>query len=436
MTIPYNHHPDYLRPSSPSDFLPSINPWITLGGIFLFATFGTVLATIALTPYKVMVKAPAQIRPHGELRIVQSAVAGKVKTIQVTSNQVLKKGEIIVSIDDSELIIQKKQLQSSIKQDTIQLARTDAQIEAIEQKIIAENNKINSTIASAEAELSRQQRRYKDRKITTVAEVSEIEATLKLAQEEYNRYQQLASTGAISWLQFKEKEATLETAVARLRKVKAALNPSPAEMEIAQKEIIQAKATKKGTLASLTAEKEQLRQQKAEIDHNLHHNLQELKRIEAKLQDTIIRSPIGGTIQQLNLRNNDQVVQEGDILAQIAPNDTPLEIKAWVAPEDISKLEVGQKALIKVSACPYPDYGILSGTISAVSPDSIQSQDRGNNITTAGYEVTIQPKSLFLSSGKKKCKIQVGMEGRAEIITQKETVLTFLLRKARLLADL
>ncbi len=384
-----------------------------------------------------MVKAPARIRPNGELRIVQSAVAGKVKSIQVTSNQVLNKGDVIAYIDDSDLIIQKKQLQGSIEQGNILLARTDAQIAAVEQKIIAEKNKINSTIASAEAELSRQKRRYKDRKITTVAEVAEIEAVLKLAQEEYNRYQELADTGAISWLKLKEKEAALETAVARLQKVKAALNPSTAEMEIAQKQIAQAKAIGKATLASLTADKEQLKQQKAEIANNLYRNQQELELLETKFQDTIIRSPIAGTIQQLHFRNSNQVVQEGDILAQIAPSNTPLEIKTWVAPEAISKLEVGQRALIKISACPYPDYGTLPGTVSAVSPDSsIESQDRGNNIATASYEVTIQPQSLSLSSGAKKCTIQAGMEGRAEIITQKETVLTFLLRKARLLTDL
>ena len=434
--LPHNHHPDYLRPSIPSDFLPPISPWITLGGVFLLGTVGTLLGAVALTPYTVMVKAPARIRPDGEIRIVQSAAGGKVKSIQVTSNQMLKQGDILVTIDDSELIIQKNQLQSSIEQDNIHLARTNAQIEALEQKIIAEKNKIYSTIAAAEAELSRQKRRYQDQTIITVAEVSEIEAALKLAQEEYNRYQQLANTGAISLLQLKEKEAALETAVARLTKVKAGLNPSRAEIEIAQKQIIHAKAIGKANLAHLNSEKEQLRQQKAEITNNIYRNQQELNRVETKLKDTIIRTPVGGTIQKLYLRNSNQVVQPGDILAQIAPNNKPLQIKAWVAPEDISKLAVGQKALMKVSACPYPDYGTLTGSVSAVSPDSVESQDRENNISTAGYEVTIRPQSLSLSSGTKKCTIQVGMEGRTQIITQEETVLTFMLRKARLLADL
>ena len=432
----HNHHPEYLRPSVPSDFLPPVSRWITFGGLFLFSTVVTIIGALALMPYTVMVKAPARIRPHGELRIVQSPVKGKVKNLSVKSNQVLKKGDVIAAIDDSELIIQTKKIQSNIEQANLQLVRTNAQIDAVNQKILSENNRINSHIASAEAKLSLQQRRYKDKKVTTVAEVAEIEAALKLAQEEHNRYQQLANTGAISLLQLKEKEAALETAMARLRKVKAALNPSTAEIDIAKKQILQVTSTGKANLAGLITDKEQLGHQQAEITNNLYRNQQELKRLEAQLQETIIRSPVAGTIHQLHLRNSNQVVQPGDILAHLAPSNTSLEIKAWVAPENISKLKIGQKALLKVSACSYPDYGILTGNVSNISPDSLESQNNHNIITNNGYEVTIQPQSLSLSSRDKKCTLQAGMEGRAEIITQKETVLTFLLRKARLLADL
>ncbi len=52
------------------------------------------------------------------------------------------------------------------------------------------------------------------------------------------------------------------------------------------------------------------------------------------------------------------------------------------------------------------------------------------------YEVTIEPDSLSLGKGDRQCTLQLGMEGRADIITREETVLKFLLRKARLLTDL
>ena len=57
-----------------------------------------------------------------------------------------------------------------------------------------------------------------------------------------------------------------------------------------------------------------------------------------------------------------------------------------------------------------------------------QPQSAGNG----KYEVTIKPDTLKLTRGSSKCQIRSGMDGRAEIISKEETVLQFLLKKARL----
>ena len=50
--------------------------------------------------------------------------------------------------------------------------------------------------------------------------------------------------------------------------------------------------------------------------------------------------------------------------------------------------------------------------------------------------VTIEPEKLSLGRGKNLCSLQLGMEGRADIIAREETALQFLLRKSRLMTDL
>ena len=50
--------------------------------------------------------------------------------------------------------------------------------------------------------------------------------------------------------------------------------------------------------------------------------------------------------------------------------------------------------------------------------------------------MTIKPETLVLGKGKNLCHIQLGMEGRVDIVSREETVLKFFLRKARLIADL
>ncbi|MBH8554788.1 hypothetical protein I8751_21005 [Nostocaceae cyanobacterium CENA357] len=91
-------------------------------------------------------------------------------------------------------------------------------------------------------------------------------------------------------------------------------------------------------------------------------------------------------------------------------------------------------------------YGTLSGRVKDISPDAIFTISytnilptpdvKSNNAKTGTYEVTIQPESRELTAGKQKCTLQLGMEGRADIISRQETVLKFILRKARLLTDL
>jgi HlyD family secretion protein len=49
--------------------------------------------------------------------------------------------------------------------------------------------------------------------------------------------------------------------------------------------------------------------------------------------------------------------------------------------------------------------------------------------------MTIKPDTLTLGNGVSKCRIRSGMEGKAEIIFKEETVLQFVLRKARLLVN-
>jgi multidrug efflux pump subunit AcrA (membrane-fusion protein) len=135
-------------------------------------------------------------------------------------------------------------------------------------------------------------------------------------------------------------------------------------------------------------------------------------------------------------------VRTGDLIARIAPPNSTLQIKALVAIRDIGRVDIGQRVHVRVSACPYTDYGTLEGTVTAISPDAIMAQDVGRIYGGAavagatGYEVTARPDGLVLADGVHLCDIQAGMEGRADIVTTQETVLKFLLRKARLSADI
>ena len=424
-------------PIEVNELLPSVSNWTILGGLITVSAIAIGMLMATITQYQVIVKGDAVVRPTGELRLVQAATDGIITDLTAKLNQTVKQGDLIATLDNSQLNTEIERLQTSIQQAQLQSTQIEAQINALDSQIQAETDKIERNLASATAEYRRSLREYQDRQITTVAEVEEAQAILQLAQDELARYQELVDSGAISRLQLTEKQAAYHTAQARLKRVQTALNPNDGAVEIAAENIAQQEATGKATLAILNKERQGLIQQKIAINRSLERDHSSLKQLAKDLATTQITATTDGIISKLNLRNIGQTVRAGEEIALIVPSNSAMEIKAKIFPEDISNIQLKQPVDLRISACPYPDYGTLSGTVSSISADALnQNQNNSKSSDKKFYEVTITPENLVLIQGNKQCPLQLGMEGRADIITTRETVRQFILRKARLNSNL
>ena len=429
------------------ELLPSINRWTAIGGFILVGAVGIAVAISAIAKYNVAVKANATIRPAGELRIVQSQVEGTIKTINVKENQIVHQGEPIASLDDAKLQSQKNQLLGSIQQNQLQISQLDTQIRFMNSQILAESQSSDRAVAAIAAEIARNQREYAERQQTTEADFQEAEAALELAGDSVERYRKLADEGVVAQIQLKEKESIFRTAQIRVERAKAPLNPLNAAVAISQAQSAQETAKGASALASLNKDREALVQRQSEIQNQIIRDRKELEQVERDLERSVIRATSDGIVFKLNLLNPSQVVHPGDRVAQIAPSQAPLVVKAKVANQDIEKVAVGQIVQVQVGACPYTDYGILKGTVTAIAPDTgsedagLQNSDSQNSGTqnsggaNRSFEVIIQPQQFVLGRGDRQCRLQSGMEVSASIISKEETFLQFVLRKARLLAD-
>lgn len=502
--VPFNRQNGYaLVPSKiPEEFLPDIGRWVTMGGLALLGIFGAAVGLSAVLKYKVTVQAAAAIRPVGELGQVQSTIEGSVLKISVRENQLVKVGDPIATIQDarleSKLQTKRSQLSGDVQKGKQQIISIDGQIAALDRQGVAEREQSSRSIAGIQAELTRAQRDYHDKKITTKAEVDEAKANLQTAEQEReaaemelqvatanlnsiqqgysaalaksNRYK--TYSGAISTNQLEEARAiaaqqkyaieaqkatilkqqrivarlaaSVRATAARLQRSQTSLNPSPAELAIVSEKIAREQANGQAAIPRLQQDRDKLIQQRVEIANQIVTTEKELAQIAIELKPTTIFAPIAGTIQELNLRNQYQVVHPGDRVAQIVPQNAALEIKAIVAPGDIDNVKVGQVVQMRVSACTYTDLGVLAGKVTNVAADAKQLERNGANnaakqpqaAMNSTYEVTIKPDTLTLGNGVTKCQIRSGMEGKAEIISKEETVLQFVLRKARLLVNL
>jgi multidrug efflux pump subunit AcrA (membrane-fusion protein) len=112
-------------------------------------------------------------------------------------------------------------------------------------------------------------------------------------------------------------------------------------------------------------------------------------------------------------------------------------IQAFVPVEQISQLAIGQSAQIRLTACPYPDYGTLAGRVKTIAPPATPVAPSDQNLGASSfYAVTIEPAQWVLSQNQRQCHVQIGMQGRVDIMTHETTVLRSLLQKVRLITDL
>lgn len=440
-----------------NEFLPPLGKWPSLGGftvilVLIFAGLSTTFLT-----YKETVKASGELRPTGELRLVEASTEGQITEVLVEQGQAVEKGDTIATLNPSRFQTKKTQLEKGIKQQQLQLTQLNAQIGSLESQITVEAERNNSEVAAATAELAGNRRSYEEKNVEADTQVEELEAqlrateaTLNAAKKKQTKYQFAANEGAISQaqlaeveLEVKKQQEEIKAFQAKLQRVIATLNPSTAEIEIARQRIEQARKSGLASIASLNREREALIQQRITIERQIEQDTEELQQVNTDLGQTTITATADGTISQLAIRNPGQTVQAGQEIAQIIPSNASIEIKAMVSTKDISKLKPNQRVQMRISACPYPDYGVLEGTVKRIAKDitkppnnSTTNYNSAEKFTPVFYDVAIAPENHSFGRGKDICSLQLGMEGSADIITREETVFKFLLRKARLTTNL
>ncbi len=407
--------------------LPQVRGWMSGGAIALLGTLTAAFVSVQFTPYRTTIKAPAVVRPSGELYQIQSEIPGTIADLMVQPYATVKKGDVLLRLDDRDLQLQQQQQQTLLQQLTAQRRQGDLQIQALNLQIQTELAQGSLALNQAQAEQRLSQQRYGEEQIQRQAQFEIAKTDVTVLSDELRRLQGLADAGAIAQQQVRNKQAELQRAQAQLLSLEAQLHPSSASLDIAQTNIAQAQVQVQTRLAQLQQQQQELQQQQSERLAQQQTAMQMLARIEEERERRSLRSPIDGVVQAINLRNAGQTVQPGDLLVEILPKAASLEIQAWVSAEDINQVQLNQAAQVRISACPYTDFGTLPSRVRAIAPDTEPQGD------TRAYRVTLEPEQTVLTSGSLTCPIQPGLEGRADIETRQERVSQLILRRLRIL---
>ena len=435
-----------LSPIETDHFLPPVSRWAAVGSWFIVLVLGSAITASFFVKYRTTVRAPAILRPTGELVLLQSAVTGRVAKIMARDNMPVRSGDMIAQLETTSLAAQATQLSANLKQGESKLMQLDAQMTAVDQELAAELALAQRSEAVAAADYRQISQDRQNQRIAAEAAVQEAQIQLKLATQEAESFRQLVSSGAVSRLQLVEKESALASALARVISLQTKLNPAEGSVQAAKERIAQAQASGAATVARLQQSKQQLTRQRLEIQEQIEAIRQEVAQVKLGLENAVVRSPSAGILHEFSLRNPGQVVNSGEVIAKVIPTDVPIVVRAMVPSQQINKIEVDQLAQLKVYACPFSEFGTVKGKVKEISPDVVtlspaNNSSAGSLLSSAQsasfYSVVIETNvPALISKSKKTCVLSPGMEGQATILSSEETVMAFLRRKAGLAVGL
>ncbi len=161
------------------------------------------------------------------------------------------------------------------------------------------------------------------------------------------------------------------------------------------------------------------------LTHELNSSMASLselrnKREQIEKRTQIVTAPLDGYINTVKIHTIGGVVGATEELMTIVPKDAPLQIKATVMNQDIGFVEENMPVSIKVDTFNFQKYGILNGTVTLVSPNSIMDERMG-----PVYEVYIRPENSTLMVEGTEQSIKVGMSTTNEIKIGKRRIIEF-----------
>ncbi|MBW4509396.1 MAG: HlyD family efflux transporter periplasmic adaptor subunit [Scytonematopsis contorta HA4267-MV1] len=415
--------------------------------------------------------ARGRIEPLGATQRLDAQVSGNVTGVKVKEGDAVKAGQLLVELDRdvlqtdlqqvkakldglvnrlAQLDLLKNQLQIAVRtqeqQNKSQELEKQAQVNQVQQNLDTKQSTYN--LQKLEKQALVEQAKQNVNATQTIRKIASN--SLKRDLKEVKRFQKLQQDGAVPQVKVVELEKAAEESQQLYFKAQADIkqaelrfqeegNRYQGVMRQAQADIKQAKLRLQeqessykslvhtGELAILKNQ-EQLKDLQAQITtvkSEINQTKSQIKSLLLQIGQRIVRSPVDGVVFDLPIKKPGTVVQPGQVIAQIAPKKIPLVLKANIPSQQSGFLKQGSLVKIKFDAYPFQDYGVLSGRVIRVSPDSKLVETSQGKIET--FELDISLDKPYIQSGNKRIPLTPGQTATAEVIVRQRRLIDFIL---------
>jgi len=321
---------------------------------------------LAFAKTEEIILVPGAIVPIGAVKEIKMPVTGVVKSILVKEGERVKKGQLLLLLDNDDNLEREKTLEEAIR--------------------IKENQYEFKLI-----EISKFLKYINE-------EISLIKETIDLQSEIMNNFKYLFEEGAVGKLEYLNEKIKLQNSQANYIQMQSKLQTSKASYE----------------------------QQIDDVRSSLNELRGQHLSNKVKLKTKKILSPQDGIIFDLQPNSIGYSANISETILKLVPL-SGLEARIEIPSRDIGFVKKGMKVDISIDSFPSTDFGVVKGHVKTIGSDALNPDPQENRRDFVyPSRVNLSSQNLLLDNGNE-LPLKVGMSLNANIKLRKVTYLQLLL---------
>jgi HlyD family secretion protein len=404
---------------------------IVIAAVLLVAGLGGWAMT---TEFTGAVIAAGQLVVDSNVKKVQHPTGGVVGKLNVREGKEVKAGDIVVSLDDTQIRANRDIVVKALNELAARQAREEAERDGLDKvtfpaELIA--RKGDPDVAKA---VTGEQRQFEIRRTSREGQKAQLRERMIQLRQEISGYEaQIASKDKqVEWVgkelvgvyELWEKNLIPYTRVTSLEREKERLVGERGQL-------MAAIAQSKGKIAEIELQILQVDQDMrtevgkdlAEIRARTAELVERKVAAEDQLKRVDIRAPIDGVVLALTVHTVGGVITPGEAIMLIVPQSDTLQVEAKIPPQEIDQIRIGQPAVLRFVAFSQRTTPELNGTVVRISADVSEDAKTATRFYTIRLDVS--PEELARLSA---VKLVPGMPVETLIQTSPRTVMSYLIK--------
>jgi len=386
------------------------------------------------TEFSGAVIAAGQLVVDSSVKKVQHPTGGVVGKLNVREGQAVNAGDIVISLDDTQIRANRDIVVKALNELVARQAREEAERDGLDKVTFPADLLARKSDPDVAKAVTGEERQFEIRRASREGQKAQLrERTIQLRQEISGYEAQITSKDKqIEWVgkelvgvyELWEKNLIPYTRVTSLEREKERLVGERGQL-------MASIAQSKGKIAEIELQILQIDQDMrtevgkdlAEIRARTAEMIERKIAAEDQLKRVDIRAPIDGVVLQLTVHTVGGVITAGEAIMLIVPQTDRLQVEAKIPPQEIDQIRVGQPAVMRFVAFSQRTTPELNGAVVRISADVSEDTKTGARFYTIRLDVS--PEEVARLGD---VKLVPGMPVETLIQTSPRTVMSYLIK--------